>query len=602
MLRLFYKKGSDYLLQYPINVRPENIAIPTTEDVDHSTMASFTFQGDYLSGVAYRIIDCATNEIEYDSAGVGAISGTPIAYNGDTYELGYLSSKNFLTSGHNYVIQMMLMQKTQDGQGNLYDMPCIGGTITSVNANTRFVLEKNLPIYEWSSTHEPTRDSQNIVAAGMAIKIKDEMRFITAYNVSTGEITVQSAFTFTVTAGMRYKIYSNYLITPQYYFECRSLPTITASIETVDSGGVGVRGQNIHVSATYVQQENVMIKYYIARLYASYHELTNQYLLAETPKIYSQNIDYTFLEATLGVTPWGDSIYGNQPFDVDYRVEFEVVSQDNETFKANATMRIQSSDDEITPLFSDIRFTPNRDKGCVDIQYITQSGADRLGFIITRIDLLTGEKKEVKYLRHDYGVAANARYQYHLIYFDPDTGQPYITLDEQGKNIYSKTWEVDTSSLDGYTITALTPVKPSGEFIENWYEPQESWHFICDIENPTMTHNYDKHLQVGYGRYSAMTSTPVNYLTGTLTAMLGKLNCATKEFEDTIAMVKAWRDFISQPCPFLLKSPKGDIWIVNVTDASTTYDEQTPQKYTTFSFSWAECDSIDNATLYAGNG
>lgn len=596
MLRLLYKKGSDYLLQYPINVRPENIAISST-----ATGVSFTFQGDYLSGVAFRIIDCATNEIVYDSADVGAISGTPIAYNGDTVTAGS-SSHNFLTYGHNYVAQMLLVQKTQDGQENLYDMPCIGGTITSVNANTRLVLEKNLPIYEWSSTHEPTRDSQNIVAAGMAIKIKDEMRFITAYNASTGEITIQSAFTFTVTAGMRYKIYSNYLITPQYYFECRSLPTITASIETVDGGGVAIYSRHIHVSATYVQQENVMIKYYIARLYASYHGTVREYLLAETPKIYSQNIDYTFLEATLGVTPWGDSIYGNQPFDVDYRVEFEVVSQNNETFNANATMRIQSSDDEITPLFSDIRFTPNRDKGCVDINYVTQSGADRLGFIITRIDLLTGEKKEVEYIRHDYDVAANARYQYHLIYFDPDTGQPYITLDEQGKNIYSKTWEVETSSLDGYTITALEPFEPSGEFIENWYKPHESWHFICDIENPTMTHNYDKHLQVGYGRYSAMTSTPVNYLTGTLTAMLGKLNCATKEFEDTIAMVKAWRDFISQPCPFLLKSPKGDIWIVNVTDASTTYDEQTPQKYTTFSFSWAECDSIDNATLYAGNG
>jgi hypothetical protein len=436
----------------------------------------------------------------------------------------------------------------------------------------------------------------------MAIKIKDEMRFITAYNVATGEITVQSAFTFAVTAGMRYKIYSNYLITPQYYFECRSLPTITASIETVESSGGAIRSNSIHVSATYVQQDNTMLKYYIARLYASYHGLTNRYLLAETPKIYSQNIDYTFLNATLGVTPWGDGIYGNQPLDVDYRVEFEVVSQDNETFKANATMRIQSSDDSITPLFSDIVFTPNKDKGCVDINEITQSGTDRLGYIITRIDILTGEKVEIKHTRHDYGVAANARYRYHLIYFDPDTGQPYITLDQQGKNIYSKTWEVDTSSLDGYTITALEPFEPAGEFIENWYEPQESWHFICDIENPTMTHNYDKHLQVGYGRYSAMTSTHVNYLTGTLTAMLGKLNCATKEFEDTIAMVKAWRDFISQPCPFLLKSPKGDIWIVNVTDASTTYDEQTPQKYTTFSFSWAECDSIDNATLYAGNG
>lgn len=590
----FYTKGSDILLQYPINVRPENIAIPSREDVLHTTNVSFTFQGDYLSYVLYRCIDCATNEIVYDSVGIGRTSRTPIAYNGDEVTVGNLASH--ITSGHNYVIQFLLVQKTQDGEDNLYDMPCISGTITA-NTGTQnsFVLENNLPIYEWSSTHQPIRDGDNVVAVGMVMKIGDETRFITDYNPTDGVVSVYSSFTSEVKAGTRYKIYSNYLITPQYYFKCRDLPTISASIEIG-----GNYGNSIHCSATYVQQDNSMIKYYIARLYASYHGTTTKYLISETPKIYSQKIDYTFLNATLGVTPWGDEILGNMPLDADYRVEFEIVTQDNETFSANATMRVQSNDEDFEPIYDDIIFTPNKNMGCVDMRYVG-SGSSTLGaYILTRIDLETGEKVQVLEDAHDYGVVANARYEYQILYYNTNTGQPYIKLDEDGKNIYGKSWRVETSALDGYTITALTPTKPAGEYIENWYETQDTWHFICDIEDTTMTHNYDKHLQVGYGRYPAMTSTETDYLTGTLTAMLGKINCATKEFEDTIALVKAWRKFISQPCPFLLKSPKGDIWIVNITDASTSYDESTPNKYTTFSFSWAECDSIDNAILYRG--
>lgn len=591
-------KGSDILLQYPINVRPENIAIPPIGDVLHTTDVSFTFQGDYLSYVLYRCIDCATNEIVYDSVGGRAISRTPIAYNGDEVAVGNLATH--ITSGHNYVIQFLLSQKTQDGEDNLYDMPCISGTITATTGTQNsFVLENNLPIYEWSSTHQPIRDRENVVAVGMVMKIGDETRFITDYNPTDGVVSVYSPFTSEVKAGTRYKIYSNYLITPQYYFKCRDLPTISASIEIRD-GGVANYGNDIHCSATYVQQDNSMIKYYIARLYASYHGLTNEYLLAETPKIYSQNIDYTFLNATLGVTPWGDEILGNIPFDVDYSVEFEIVTQDNEIFSANATMRVQSTDEDFEPIYDDIIFTPNKNTGCVDMRYVG-SGSGTLGaYILTRIDLETGEKVQVLEDAHDYGVAANARYEYQILYYNINTGQPYIKLDGEGKNIYGKSWRVETSELDGYTITALTPIKPAGEYIENWYKPQDTWHFICDIEDTTMTHNYDKHLQVGYGRYPAMTSTETDYLTSTLTAMLGKINCGTKEFEDTIALVKAWRKFISQPCPFLLKSPKGDIWIVNITDASTSYDESTPNKYTTFSFSWAECDSIDNAILYRG--
>ena len=586
------------MLQYPINVRPENIAIPTTNSGVYDTTCSFTFQGDYLSYVLYRVFDCATGSVVYDSAGIGSISGTPIAYNGDTYTVGSLSANNFLTSGHNYVVQFCLIQRTQNGQDNLYDMPCIGGTISATTgSSSSFVLEKDLPIYEWSSTHEPIRDANNVVAVGMVMKIGNEIRFIDSYNPSTGVINLHSPFSSTVTAGTRYKIYSNYLITPQYYFMCRNLPTITSSIE-FDSLGLG---HKIKCSATYVQQDNSMIKYYVATLYAAPYGTTKWYELAKTPKIYSQNIEHTFLDATLGVAPWGDSVVGGSIEDINYKVVFDIVTQENETYSSSAIMRLQSKDESFTPVYSSITFTPNKNTGCVDIDAVS-SGTTGLYPIITRVNLENGEKEKFNIANgtHDYSVSANAKYEYIVVYVDSETGQPYVHYDENGRNTYAGIYDIETSSFDGYTITALEPIDLAGNHLKNVYQAHDTWHFICDIEDTTMTHNYDKHLQVGYGRYPAMTSTETNYLTGTLTTAIGQINCPTNEFVDTLTLVKAWREFISQPCPFLLKSPKGDIWIVNITDASTTYKEDTPQKFTTLSFSWAECDSIDNSIIYRG--
>ena len=596
---LFYAKGSDILLQYPINVRPENISIPSTGGLPFASHASFTFQGDYLSYVLYRCIDCATNEIVYDSVGVGRMSRTPIAYNGDEVSVGSLASH--ITSGHNYVIQFLLAQRTQDGEDNLYDMPCVSGTITAnTGTQSSFVLENNLPIYEWSSTHQPIRDIvTNVVVAGMVMKIGDETRFITDYNPDDGVVSVFSPFTSEVKAGTRYKIYSNYLITPQYYFKCRDLPTINASIYYGDYSEEGtLKGRGIVCSANYSQQDNVMIKYYTATLYASYHDTQKEYKLAQTEKVYSQRTVQIF-DSILGVSPWN----GELPIDVDYRVEFEIVTQDNAVYSAEATMRKQAVSEEYVP-WDTINIKVDKRLGCVQIRSSKNSTSDPIAHsIVTRTDLITGEQRiigtDLYFILQDFEVRANGSYEYAITYYNYETGQVYNQTIER--------YRVTTDSFDGYTITSLTAnlwdtVNDDTFYIVrgNGYTVEETWHFICDIEDTTMTHNYDKHLQVGYGRYPAVTSTETNYLTGILTAMLGYINCATKEYVDDIALVNAWRKFISQPRPFLLKSPKGDVWIVNITDASTSYDEKTPKHPTTFSFSWAECDGIERSRVGTG--
>ena len=71
--------------------------------------------------------------------------------------------------------------------------------------------------------------------------------------------------------------------------------------------------------------------------------------------------------------------------------------------------------------------------------------------------------------------------------------------------------------------------------------------------------------------------------------MLGYMNCETKEYTDDITLVREWRKFIAQPIMFMLKSQKGDVWFVNITDTPTTeYQEDHYKIPTSFSFNWVE--------------
>jgi hypothetical protein len=84
--------------------------------------------------------------------------------------------------------------------------------------------------------------------------------------------------------------------------------------------------------------------------------------------------------------------------------------------------------------------------------------------------------------------------------------------------------------------------------------------------------------------------------------MIGYVNCAERKYIDDIALVQAWRKFITSKNPFLLKSQKGDVWVVEITEnPSTTYDESHSSIPTTFSFSWAEICNVNDIELYDRN-
>ena len=66
-------------------------------------------------------------------------------------------------------------------------------------------------------------------------------------------------------------------------------------------------------------------------------------------------------------------------------------------------------------------------------------------------------------------------------------------------------------------------------------------------------------------------------------------------------MVGEWRKFVATGTPKLLRDIKGQSWIVQIMDNTTTTNEVTATLPDTVSFSWKQIASADDAIIYSMN-
>lgn len=612
------------MLQYPINVKPENYAI----DASKNNRVSFDFKGDFLSGVHYVFRDYDTDEVVHDSFYYNE-GYTPIVYNGGGLNLPTtILPANTLTNGRNYTLQMMLAQRTQDGTAPLYDMPVLSGAIEiGESGQTQILIANDITsIYEWGESdgaYYPTKIGDDIFG-GMVIKIGNETREILKYEPSVyslaqgryyGRLTLNSAFSG-VTTGKPYQIYSNYLITAQYYFTCRSTPSVSFT-HTCYSNRIWCKG-------SYSQSDNSLIKYYIVRLYwsnnASFleHEDVGEKveLVRETKKIFSNNIECEFWY------PYRhDEKYAHGTTDY-YKIVCELVTQDNMVYASDGyvfSLAPEDYSDVIGNRLYSFKLDWDKELGCILYKlrgYNTTGSPTVLGeYELFRENLESGEVVQlephfgyieddgVTVVGRDHTASTHGNYRYSLKEFDDD-GKiviPVVDAEYDGMGTFPCN-DIKTDEC-AYYITELNLNSEFTGHPQIWikdaqYAIGDTWKFICDIEDTTITNNLDRQTHVGYNQYITSTSTNVNYLSGALSAMIGTLTCSTKEYTDTITLVNAWRKFITQEKPFLLKSQKGDVLVVNVVDNPTTeYQEDYYKIPTRFAFSWAEYCNVNDIDI-----
>lgn len=641
------------MVQYPINVYPDNGITLDKNSSENDTRVSFMFKGDNLKAYAVRFFNYETGELaradslvyDYDSE---LMQYNILAYNNDTvYAGGMFDGLNAVGS---YIMQFMLVGGLTNSGGVAIDRFVLRGEVQEdyVSGDTSFVIEDKInSIYEWdlsSPIKKPITVINNDISYMinvMAVKIGNESQRITSYNYETGEITLESGFSETYPIGTPYQIYCNYLVTPQYYFELATRPQIVAMKAEWDAFGV-------NFSAVYNQPQYHFLKYYTITMQKK-SSSDVYYNIAKTGKIYSQKIEYSFVDdydykVDVSVTVANDSErFSLTPSDVSigdivregttqdrykdkyyyvsdidkltseegysqfyplfggndetrvYRFIVEAIGQDGTNIKAY-------SDDYIAPLRSEtvkithvLKPVVQRSSNVVSINFsgnlISNSirvyridGKNISNYASTPEKTLIGDFWGANRF-DDYTASTHGEYVYMLV--------PYYTGSTSSTEI-NKAILTDkiTTNEYGYTITAIYD---SGKDVNGlpFFLIGDTWKFIT-IDDTTVTQNTDKTLHSGFGKYSSLTSTQTNFMSGTLSAGIGNISCPDNTYNDTIEMVRAWREFITQDCQYILRSQKGDVWVVNVTDNPTTqYQEDVPQLFTTVEFNWAECCGIN---------
>lgn len=635
------------MLQYPVNIYPDGNTFDAMLN-NSDNQIRFTFNGDIYSGALYRVYNYDTGEMVKEGvlSFEQSLPHAPKGFNGDeivssTGIFGY-EGNSPLANGTNYVMQLQLFQWTQDGTAPLYDMFVLRGNVqddydpTAVkedeygNSYGYVTIKPDIPnIYEWDTFNDDVTkypsSAWGALAGSMMIVVNGEKRVIQGYRNADGSILIDidSPFTNPIPKGTKYQIYSNYVVTKPCYFQCRSTPAVGLTLSFVDDTGiVGDHGIKFHVEGTYSQAEGSLINYYRVKLQWNWDlQLVPWRDLDATEKIYSQNIECDFFDDFIlkyKRIVHGDvqEISATELGNIAYKAVVEVITADGKTITASSTPIVDYEDttdipetyiQEIVPLNSEVPDVYYPDSVDAEIQLRTQN-LKHIVRIIGGIDsgeplppntkrtyyrenLDTGEIRLLEGVI-DATVPTRGHFKYYEILRRVYLGSAYRYV----KGISSKEITLDGSQMNGCSITELLPYDDAYQWgTRTRYYLGDQWKFVGEIQDTTITQNMDKYAHVGYGTYPQITSTKTCYLSGTVSAMNGYVDCTTKKYTDTIDLVRAWRQFVSRQAIYMLKTQKGDVLVVGIVDnPTTTYSENIKEIPTTFSFNWVELADIND--------
>ena len=611
------------MLQYPINVYPDKVAFDSTK-ATYDRDLHFTFKGDLLTCVFYKIYNYDTQQI-VRSGTHKDLSLSPLAYNNDEVNCGAILTD--LPQGR-YVIQMMLTQTQKNlvniGYYDVYDRYVSRGKLKAdyTSGDTTMKIENKINlIYEWNkngNTYSHTEEempitpsvSQTVYTSGIIIAINGDVALIDSYDYETGEITLKedTAFSENLSSGTEYALYSNYLITEQYYFEVCEEPQIQALSRdngtdiwvTWDSRGGDFKafywkGLDLGV------RKNNLLKYYTINLNKK-SSSSVWYDILTTDKIYSQNIDWRFSDDYDPI-----ELDGGNCETRTYKITLTCVMQNGMSFiKEYEVVAPQRS---ATEIITDFAITYDDDRfNRIQMQW----GTPRSLYLAYRIYRLNAEGRYNTGTHQDKFSLAYANNPYKVLIGDESSGSGFDDYFPSADGNYQYlivpyNWQRDATEIyaayltdvvnhkfKGYTLTACydTGKNADGKMV---YKIGDTWKFMCDIDDTDNQQNLNRQMHIGNGKYSTATKTDNNFMTGKLSGYIGYMNCSSKEFEDDIEVVKAWRRFLAQDAIYVLRSPKGDVWLVNIVDnAVTKYEESTPRIPVQFTFSWAECGNIED--------
>lgn len=236
----------------------------------------------------------------------------------------------------------------------------------------------------------------------------------------------------------------------------------------------------------------------------------------------------------------------------------------------------------------------------------------------------------------DFNVKSGYSYQYVIFPGDYSASMlkvPYIYANtgktERGTSAYDQNngWRPFSSrlskpvrsTLQYWSIVNLIPTQEDSQIgadINTYVADTDNvWMFKYQLENGSLTQNISKNELSTLGQYPKIGIGKKNFLSGSVSCYLGSEIIPLSKvgyIERTPAsrgvpmstnekafMVEKWREFVATGTPKLLRDTKGQSWIVQIMDGTTTTNETISIKPDTISFSWRQIADTNDVIIYA---
>jgi hypothetical protein len=346
----------------------------------------------------------------------------------------------------------------------------------------------------------------------------------------------------------------------------------------------------------------------VGSMYSIY--LGDDTLIGDSGEIYSYDLAYNFPQYVLGETLNVETTlttYEKQQLTVTKRITVDMPTQDSPIISHTVTVDKENQNVVLGLVGQSSVVHFDTDGYNIFRRRTGEYLWERLGFVpidtvMQYIDYTAGNNQEYDYLisrtikEATTYVPAN-NYKPYLI--------PHVKTEWDGWTItaitpytdYIKKYARDVAALGKYTQnlnkekTRTNPdINPlSFVFAKEPYIVGETWHFISDIDSGDISHNLGLNVHVGTSAFPTVTRTNNVYQSGTFRTRILSLECPSGEIYDDIEKVDRWNKFITGDNAFILRSDKGDVWIVAISDSpSRSYDETFNPILTSVSYSWVE--------------
>ena len=167
-----------------------------------------------------------------------------------------------------------------------------------------------------------------------------------------------------------------------------------------------------------------------------------------------------------------------------------------------------------------------------------------------------------------------------------------ITTEEIGVSLESLAQKAE---FETWTVTFIN------EISDNVYAPEQVWKFKCNLTSGAFEQNIDKTQFNNYTQYPKFSVGATNYVTGSLTCLLGDVD-TNGEYNEPIDMWLQWNELIASGRDCIIADTKGNLIKGQIiSNQGTQMQNIVDAPPTSISFSFVETGDLKDAKIYEVN-